>query len=130
MIEIVSDTEKDWASTWRASPSFGEVTKEIERIVKDTSGIRLEDPEEHNEFASTTVRARNNFSSRTTHSPVPQQISQFKLVLKRASIQVSQILLIKGCVHALTHWRIAFQEHGVCQGKSMLGMMSSAVPPR
>ena len=56
MIEVVSDTDKDWASVWRASPNFGSVTKEIERLVHENKDVKIDDPEEHNEFASTTVR--------------------------------------------------------------------------
>lgn len=57
MIEVVARTDTDWASVWRASPNFGRVTKEIERIVLETKGIKVEDAEEQNEFASTTVRS-------------------------------------------------------------------------
>ncbi|KAL8278573.1 hypothetical protein RQP46_009065 [Phenoliferia psychrophenolica] len=69
MIEVVSDADKDWASIWRASPNFGQVTQELERLVKENQNVKMEDPEEHNEFASTTT-------------------AQFKLVLKRASTQL------------------------------------------
>lgn len=72
MIDVVSgdlSKGKDWAEVWLESDNCSEVKKEIEKLNSENKDKKSDDPEEGNEFASTTV-------------------TQLRLVIRRATTQL------------------------------------------
>ena len=71
MIDIVSESDRDWAEVWLSSEHAAARAKELEELKEASKGKAVETDDDRFEYASTTW-------------------IQLRLVTKRASVQVSR----------------------------------------